>query len=213
MSIAIGPSSLPISGDQVQLQQVILNLIVNAMDAMSSIPASGRQLAIWTSLRDEFAEVAISDAGPGIPPDKLSDVFEPFFTTKAHGMGMGLSIRAPLSRPTTGRYPHTIRPKGARCSVYDCRCVNRNDVVIEVAAPTGRVLALAKALGLGGVEDFLDATANARGCLGLHDPDRLENRKDVVDRHGIDRHVAEWGGIGGERRLPLRAVLLVSEPR
>ncbi len=53
---------------------------------------AGRQLAIWTARRDDFAEVAISDNGPGIPFDRLKDVFEPFFTTKAHGMGMGLSI-------------------------------------------------------------------------------------------------------------------------
>jgi C4-dicarboxylate-specific signal transduction histidine kinase len=51
VSTAIGPPSLPISGDRIQLQQVILNLIFNAIDAMSSIPASDRRLAIWTSLR------------------------------------------------------------------------------------------------------------------------------------------------------------------
>ena len=112
VSIAIGPSSLPISGDQVQLQQVILNLIVNAMDAMSNIPASGRQLAIWTALRDEFAEVAISDAGPGIPPDKLSDVFEPFFTTKAHGMGMGLSIARTIIEAHNGTISAHNQAKG-----------------------------------------------------------------------------------------------------
>ena len=88
VSIAIGPPSLPISGDRIQLQQIIVNLMVNAMDAMSSIPASARRLAIWTSLRDEFAEVAIADAGPGIPPDRLNDVFQPFFTCARHGDGI-----------------------------------------------------------------------------------------------------------------------------
>ena len=89
---AIGFPLLPISGDRVQIQQVLVNLIVNAMDAMSENPASNRWLTIQTSLRGEFAEVAIADAGPGIPADNLQGVFEPFFTTKAHGMGMGLSI-------------------------------------------------------------------------------------------------------------------------
>ena len=89
---AIGFPLLPISGDRVQVQQVLANLIVNAMDAMSEIPASHRRLTIQTARRDEFAEVAIADAGLGIPPDKLQGVFEPFVTTKAHGMGMGLSI-------------------------------------------------------------------------------------------------------------------------
>ena len=112
VSTAIGPPSLPISGDQVQLQQVIVNLMVNAMDAMSNIPASGRQLAIWTSLCDEFAEVAIADAGPGIPPDRLNDVFEPFFTTKAHGMGMGLSIARTIVAAHNGTISAHNQAKG-----------------------------------------------------------------------------------------------------
>ena len=112
VSTAIGPPSLPISGDRIQLQQVVLNLMINAMDAMSNISASGRQLAIWTSLRDEFAEVAISDAGQGIPPDRLSDVFEPFFTTKAHGMGMGLSIARTIIEAHNGTISAHNQAKG-----------------------------------------------------------------------------------------------------
>ena len=112
VSTAIGSPSLPISGDRIQLQQVILNLIVNAMDAMSNIPASGRELAIWTSLRDEFAEVAIADAGPGIPPDKLNDVFQPFFTTKTHGIGMGLSIARTIVEAHNGTISAHNQAKG-----------------------------------------------------------------------------------------------------
>ena len=70
VSSAIGPRSLPIGGDRIQIQQVILNVMVNAMDAMSEISAPDCQLAIRTSLSDEFAELAIIDASPGIPPDK-----------------------------------------------------------------------------------------------------------------------------------------------
>ena len=112
VSTAIGSPSLPISGDRIQLQQVILNLMVNAMDAMSNIPASSRELAIWTSLRDEFAEVAIADAGPGIPPDKLNDVFQPFFTTKAHGIGMGLSIARTIVEAHNGTISAHNQAKG-----------------------------------------------------------------------------------------------------
>jgi signal transduction histidine kinase len=112
VSTEVGPPSLPISGDQVQLQQVILNLLVNAMDAMSDIAAFDRRLAIWTSLRDEFAEVAIADAGPGIPPDRLSDVFQPFFTTKAHGMGMGLSIARTIIEAHNGTISAHNQAKG-----------------------------------------------------------------------------------------------------
>ena len=103
---------LPISGDRVQIQQVLVNLIVNAMGAMSEIPTARRRLTIQTSLRDEFAEVTIADAGPGIPPDKLQGVFEPFFTTKAHGMGMGLSIAQTVIEAHNGTISAHNQPKG-----------------------------------------------------------------------------------------------------
>ena len=88
----IAPSKLPILGDPIQLQQVILNLVVNGIDAMGETPSENRVLEIRTSRVERFAELSVSDRGPGIPADKLKDVFEPFFTTKAEGMGMGLSI-------------------------------------------------------------------------------------------------------------------------
>jgi signal transduction histidine kinase len=88
----IFPEPLPMKGDQVQLQQVLVNLIVNAADAMSDIPRAKRTVTISTARDDNFAEVSVSDAGPGISPDKLKEVFEPFFSTKSQGMGMGLSI-------------------------------------------------------------------------------------------------------------------------
>jgi signal transduction histidine kinase len=86
------PGELRIKGDPVQLQQVILNLVVNSMDAMATIPY-GRTVIGRTELNGgSTVEISISDSGPGIPPDKLSQVFDPFFTTKDQGMGIGLSI-------------------------------------------------------------------------------------------------------------------------
>jgi signal transduction histidine kinase len=99
----IDPAPLPTSGDRIQLQQVILNLIVNAMDATSDMPSAARRIAIRTRRVGGLAEVSISDAGPGIPPDKLKEVFEPFFTTKAQGMGMGLSIARTIVEAHNGR--------------------------------------------------------------------------------------------------------------
>jgi C4-dicarboxylate-specific signal transduction histidine kinase len=84
--------ALPVKGDQIQLQQVALNLIVNAMDAMSGMPGAERRIKISTSRDGTFACLHVSDVGPGIPVDQLKQVFEPFFTTKSKGMGMGLSI-------------------------------------------------------------------------------------------------------------------------
>ena len=88
----ITPDALPILGDRIQLQQVILNLVVNGIDAMKETPSENRIISIRTSRVEEFAELSVSDRGPGIPEDKSKEVFEPFFTTKAEGMGMGLSI-------------------------------------------------------------------------------------------------------------------------
>jgi signal transduction histidine kinase len=84
--------SLPVNGDRIQIQQVILNLIVNALDAVSEMPSVERKVTIRTAATAGFAELWISDTGPGIPPEHLKEVFEPFFSTKAQGMGMGLSI-------------------------------------------------------------------------------------------------------------------------
>jgi C4-dicarboxylate-specific signal transduction histidine kinase len=88
----IAPTSLPIKGDLVQLQQVIVNLIVNAMDAMSGMPSAERRITVSTARDGNSADLSVSDVGPGIPVEKLKEVFEPFFTTKPQGMGMGLSI-------------------------------------------------------------------------------------------------------------------------
>jgi signal transduction histidine kinase len=88
----IAPTPLPIKGDLIQLQQVILNLIVNAMDAMSGMPSAERRITVSTARDGNSADLSVSDVGPGIPFEKLKEVFEPFFTTKPQGMGMGLSI-------------------------------------------------------------------------------------------------------------------------
>ena len=88
----ITPGTLSILGDRIQLQQVILNLVVNGIDAMRDTPHENRIISIRTSRIDNFAQLSVSDLGSGIPEDRLKDIFEPFFTSKAEGMGMGLSI-------------------------------------------------------------------------------------------------------------------------
>jgi len=82
-----------IRGDRVHLQQVLLNLILNGMDAMAAGPKTGRILTVRTeTTKDGNVEVAVSDCGAGIPPGKVERLFEPFFTTKPDGMGMGLAL-------------------------------------------------------------------------------------------------------------------------
>jgi len=83
----------PVSGDQVQLQQVVLNLAMNAIDAMSSIGERARELVITTRNIDaEQVQVTVEDSGVGLDPNTMQKIFEPFYTTKPTGMGMGLSI-------------------------------------------------------------------------------------------------------------------------
>ena len=97
------PSPLWVKGDPVQLQQVILNLIVNSMDAMATMPY-GRTVIGRTEMNGaSSAVISISDSGPGISPEKLNEVFDPFFTTKRQGMGIGLSISRTIVQAHKGR--------------------------------------------------------------------------------------------------------------
>lgn len=80
-------------GDRIQLQQVILNLIMNAIEAMSEVSDGSRELQISTSEAEAGSVlVAVSDSGPGLPPASVARMFEAFHTTKANGLGIGLSI-------------------------------------------------------------------------------------------------------------------------
>jgi C4-dicarboxylate-specific signal transduction histidine kinase len=96
----ITPDALPILGDRIQLQQVILNLVVNEIDAMKDMPTENRIISIRTSRVENFAELSVSGHGPGISEDKLKTVFEPFYISKAEGMGMGLSIARTIVEAT-----------------------------------------------------------------------------------------------------------------
>ncbi len=83
----------PVSGDRVQLQQVVLNLVMNGIEAMGSVLEQVRELAITTRNTDsDQVQVTVQDSGKGLDPDTMPKVFEPFYTTKPSGMGMGLSI-------------------------------------------------------------------------------------------------------------------------
>jgi signal transduction histidine kinase len=81
-----------IIGDRVQLQQVLLNLVLNACEAMVDCASSERQLLIASKFEKTEVQVSVTDRGGGIPEKTIEQVFERFFTTKKEGMGLGLSI-------------------------------------------------------------------------------------------------------------------------
>jgi len=94
----------PVSGDRVQLQQVLLNLVMNAMEAMSGVGERARQLVITTrSIDEDRVQVTVEDSGIGLDPNTMARIFEPFYTTKSGGMGMGLSISRSILQNHGGR--------------------------------------------------------------------------------------------------------------
>jgi signal transduction histidine kinase len=104
-----------IRADRIELQQVILNLIMNAVEAMSETSNRSRDLLISTA-EDESsgALVAVQDSGPGLSSETLERLFDPFYTTKPGGMGMGLSICRSIIEAHEGRlWASANEPRGA----------------------------------------------------------------------------------------------------
>jgi signal transduction histidine kinase len=92
-----------VNGDRVQLEQVLLNLIVNACEEMAEMPNALRHLEVASRpTKDGSVIVSVADSGPGIPRDRLDLLFEPFYTTKEKGLGLGLSISRSIANAHGG---------------------------------------------------------------------------------------------------------------
>jgi PAS domain S-box-containing protein len=101
-----------VRGDKVHLQQVMLNLVFNGMEAMADRPGAKR-VTVRTALNESgSAEVAVSDTGPGLVADRISRLFEPFFSTRKEGMGLGLSIARSLVQAHGGQIWAENNPEG-----------------------------------------------------------------------------------------------------
>jgi len=93
----------PVTGDRIQLQQVLLNLVINATDAMRDVDGRPRVLEIRTAERDSQVSIRVHDSGPGLPEAAVRRIFTPFFSTKPEGMGVGLSISRSIVEAHGGR--------------------------------------------------------------------------------------------------------------
>jgi C4-dicarboxylate-specific signal transduction histidine kinase len=113
LALALDPRTVPLRGDPVQLQQVLLNLILNACDAMDASPPGMRRLGVATAWEPgPQASLTVTDNGAGIASGLLERIFDSFFTTKPHGLGVGLSVSREIVVAHGGRIEALNRAEG-----------------------------------------------------------------------------------------------------
>jgi PAS domain S-box-containing protein len=122
----------PVSGDRIQLQQLILNLVLNACDAMSEVAEDDRSLVLTTNVRDGFVQLVVTDRGVGIAEGQLENIFEPFVTFRDQGLGLGLTI----SRSIVSAHGGSIRAENNADGGASFRCL----LPIEAGSGGGRDL-------------------------------------------------------------------------
>ena len=104
---------LPVRADRIQLQQALVNLAMNGIDAMRNCDHGKRRLSISSALVDDSSiEISVADTGIGVPADKLNTIFDTFYTTKGHGTGLGLTITRTIVQTFGGRVWAENRPGG-----------------------------------------------------------------------------------------------------
>ena len=119
LNCRLSPGIRPLLGNRVQVQQVVLNLVLNACDAMSETEMAKRILTLTTEGKDGVVELTVSDCGAGIPPGELERVFEPFVTSREQGLGLGLAI----SRSIVSAHNGSIRAEHNAAGGATFRCV------------------------------------------------------------------------------------------
>ena len=117
----------PVLGDKVQLQQVVLNLMLNAADAMSDNPPEYREIILRTGVKDDRIRVTVRDFGPGIDKENLERIFESFFTTKGTGLGMGLAVCRAIVEAHEGRIWAENNPDRGATFVFELPISEKSD--------------------------------------------------------------------------------------
>jgi len=111
-TVNLSSSPCIITGDDVLLQQVLVNLLMNAMDAMTETPPGHRRITISTDVRAADVDVSVRDTGSGLPTQIDGALFTPFVTTKAHGLGIGLTITQTIVDAHRGTIDARNNPEG-----------------------------------------------------------------------------------------------------
>jgi signal transduction histidine kinase len=131
----------PVLGDRVQLQQIVLNLLINASDAVEGQVEEARRIELRTAAQDGFVTLAVIDRGVGLPDEQIGRVFEPFYTTKSGGMGLGLWICEMIAEAHDGRI--SVAANQGRGATFTLRLA-----ALEEAAQDAAVAGVAGAASL-----------------------------------------------------------------
>ena len=123
-----------IDGDQVLLQQALVNLVMNAMDAMAETPPERRRVTISTVVRGADVDVSVRDAGTGLPAKIDGALFTPFVTTKAHGLGIGLTITQAIVDAHRGTVGARNNPDGGATFTVTLRCSRTHEIRLDAAS-------------------------------------------------------------------------------
>ncbi|RVC17681.1 ATP-binding protein, partial [Mesorhizobium sp. M7A.F.Ca.AU.002.02.1.1] len=127
VSYKLDPVAELVLTDRIQIQQVLLNLMRNAVEAMQDSPR--RELKVTTIARDDgMAEVSVIDTGPGLAPEVSAQLFQPFVTTKKQGMGVGLSICRTIVESHGGHIWAEAMPTGGTAFRFTLRIVEKEEV-------------------------------------------------------------------------------------
>ncbi|MGB2908836.1 MAG: ATP-binding protein, partial [Candidatus Aminicenantaceae bacterium] len=109
----LAPELPVMRGDRIQIQQVVINLIMNSLDAVQDLPQDSRLIEVTSRTADEPGiRLTVNDSGPGIAPEVLDSIFEPFYTTKAQGTGLGLTVCRSIAATYGGRLQAENRSEG-----------------------------------------------------------------------------------------------------
>ena len=126
-ALLITGSHDPVLADRVQIQQVLLNLIRNAMDAMESSQSRDLTVSI-TPVENGYVRISVADSGSGIAPEVAEQLFQPFITTKRQGMGVGLSISRTIVEAHGGRIWVEPNPSGGTIFHFTLAVVDEGDI-------------------------------------------------------------------------------------